>query len=79
MTPTNPDGAQAGGELKPCPWCHTLPVHQGERTDLDKPFEYWVACYNANCQIHPTTLWYATDIEAIAVWNNRAQGAGGGE
>ena len=57
-------------ELKPCPYCGgDAELHQTHHQG-----SAWFAwCANDECPVKPMTNDYETCVEAIAVWNHRAE------
>jgi hypothetical protein len=53
-------------ELKPCPFCGSLPV---ENFDNDPP--YIVSCVNTDCFVRPSSFYAGYSEDAIKFWNAR--------
>ena len=53
--------------LKPCPWCKKKPKSDYDSYNLETS----ISCRNVKCRIQPETLFYQSEADAIAAWNNR--------
>ena len=58
-------------ELLPCPFCGGEADISDEGNDTE-PERYWAYCTNPSCFVEGTAV-YATEAEAIAAWNTRAE------
>ena len=55
-------------DLKPCPFCGTMPVIHC----VDATYDTWyIECVYGGCSCKPETWYYDTKEEAIEAWNTR--------
>jgi len=59
-------------ELKPCPWCGTVPHFMTIFDEGDEKKWYSVACDTLRCFGSESRLYYSNRKDAAIAWNRRA-------